>query len=98
MAGKIIIDADTLRAKATEIRNMKSTHDDNISKMRSLVTNLSGVFDGDAGTAYVNQFESMQATFTQFSEMIEMFAAELNTVADNFQNLDTGLASKLGSF
>ena len=74
---------------------MKSTHDDNITKMRTLVTNLSGVFEGEAATAYVAQFESMQATFTQFSEMIEMFAAELDTTANSFQEMDTTLASKL---
>lgn len=91
----IKIDADTLRSKAVEIRTMKSNHDDNIARMRTLVTNLSGVFEGEAGTAYVNQFESMQSTFTSFSEMIENFAAELDTVATNFEQLDTGLASKL---
>lgn len=91
----IKIDADTLRSKATEIRTMKANHDENIARMRALVTNLSGVFEGEAGTAYVNQFESMQATFTSFSEMIEMFAAELDTTANSFQEMDTTLASKL---
>lgn len=93
----IKIDADTLRKKATDIRNMKSNHDDNITKMRALVTNLSGVFEGEAATAYVNQFESMQATFTSFSEMIEMFAAELDTTANSFREMDITLASKLSS-
>ena len=93
----IKIDAETLRSKATEIRNLKSNHDDNINRMRSIVTNLSGVFEGQAGTAYVNQFESMQATFTSFSEMIEMFAAELDSTASNFENLDTTLASQLNA-
>lgn len=91
----IKIDADTLRSKATEIRTMKANHDENIARMRALVTNLSGVFAGEAATAYVNQFESMQATFTSFSEMIEMFAAELDTTANSFQEMDTTLASKL---
>lgn len=91
----IKIDADTLRSKATEIRTMKANHDENIARMRALVTNLSGVFEGEAATAYVNQFESMQATFTSFSEMIEMFAAELDTTANSFQEMDTTLASKL---
>lgn len=90
----IKIDADTLRSKATEIRNMKATHDENIARMRALVTNLSGVFEGEAATAYVNQFESMQATFTSFSEMIEMFAAELDTTAASFGELDVTLAGK----
>lgn len=93
----IKIDADTLRSKATEIRTMKATHDENIARMRALVTNLSGVFEGEAATAYVNQFESMQATFTSFSEMIEMFAAELDTTATTFDEVDTTLASKLSS-
>lgn len=93
--GIIKIDADTLRSKATEIRTMRANHDENIARMRTLVTNLSGVFEGEAATAYVNQFESMQATFTSFSEMIETFAAELDTTANSFQEMDTTLASKL---
>ena len=92
----IRVDAETLRAKATELRTLRSTHDENIARMRTLVTNLSDVFEGQAATAYVKRFEGMQTTFNNFSEMIEEFARNLDTVATEFENLDAGMGSRLG--
>lgn len=91
----IRVDAETLRGKATEIRNMKSTHDDNIARVGALIRGLSGEFTGQAATAYIEKFESMQATLTSFSEMIESFARDLDAVAANFTEVDTSLAGSL---
>lgn len=92
----IRVDAQTLHSKANEIRNLKATHDENMARMKTLVTTLSDVFEGQAATAYVNRFESMQPTFASFSEMIEEFAVALDGVATTFTDTDTTLAGSLG--
>lgn len=95
----IRVDAVTLHEKATDIRNLKTNHDENIMKMKSLITTMcnSEVFSGKASKAYLNRMESMQATFNSFSELIEEFATALDGVADTFGDVDDGLASSLNS-
>lgn len=95
----IRVDADTLHTKANEIRTLKANHDENIMKMKNLITSMcnSEVFSGEASQAYINQMESMQATFNSFSEMIEKFATELDGVANSFTVEDNRLASSLNS-
>lgn len=77
----IRVDADTLHSKANELR--------------TLVNNLSGEFTGAAATAYIEKFNGMESTFTQFAEMIESFATNLDTVANSFTEQDNSLAGSL---
>lgn len=91
----IRVDAETLHSKAGELRTMLSNHNDNVARMRSLVNGLSSEFTGAAATAYIERFNSMESTFTQFSEMIENFATNLDTVANSFTEQDNTLAGSL---
>ena len=91
----IRVDAETLHSKANELRNKLDTHNQNIANMKTLVNGLSGEFTGAAATAYIDRFNSMEATFNQFSEMIENFATNLDTVANSFTEQDNSLANSL---
>lgn len=94
----IQVTPDLLNAKATELRGLKSQHDEAMSKMRSLIMGLNEVWKGDAQDAYVAKYESMQGTFNQFSEMLEGYAALMNTAAQALQETDQGLSAKMSSF
>ena len=87
----IRVDADTLHSKANELRTLLSNHNDNVGRMRTLVNNLTGA----AATAYIEKFNGMESTFTQFAEMIESFATNLDTVANSFTEQDNSLAGSL---
>ena len=89
------VDAETLHNKANELRSKLTTHNQNIASMKTLVNGLSGEFTGAAATAYIDRFNSMEATFNQFSEMIENFATNLDTVANSFTEQDNSLANSL---
>ncbi|MBR1759327.1 MAG: WXG100 family type VII secretion target [Lachnospiraceae bacterium] len=91
----IRVDAETLHAKAAELRNMRASHDENITKVSTLIRGLSDVFEGQAAQAYQNNLESMQPTFTQFSAMLDELAVKLDAVATGFTEFDTGLAGSL---
>jgi WXG100 family type VII secretion target len=91
----IRVDAETLHSKAKELQNLRSTHDENIAKMRSLINGMSDAFEGAAATAYVNRFASMESTLTSFSEMIGEFATALDSVATSFTEEDNSLANSL---
>lgn len=93
----IKIDAETMRSNASTLRNLRGTHDDTINSISNLIRNMCGtdVFTGEAANAYLNSLESMQSTFTSFSELLERFAADLDSAANTFTETDTSLASAL---
>lgn len=94
----IQVTPDMLKGKATELRGYNSQHQEAMQKMRTLITNLNEVWKGDAQTAFLNKYESMQSTFTNFAEMLEDYAKLMDSAAQQMQDLDTSLASQMNSF
>ncbi len=94
----IQVTPDLLKGKANELRGLKGQHDEAMSKMKTLITNLNEVWKGDAQTAFLNKYESMQSTFTNFSQMLEDYAKLMDNAAQQMGDLDTNLASKMSSF
>ena len=94
----IQVTPDLLTGKANELRTLKSSHDEAMSKMRTLIYGLNEIWKGDAQNAYVQKYESMQATFTNFSEMIEGYAKLMDTAAAKLQETDQSLQATMSSF
>lgn len=94
----IQVTPDLLKGKANELRGLKSNHDEAMTKMRTLIMGLNEIWKGDAQTAYVAKYESMQSTFTNFSQMIEDYAKLMDTAANKLQEADTTLQSTMNSF
>lgn len=94
----IQVTPDLLNGKANELRNLKSQHDESMSKMRTLIMGLNEVWKGDAQDAFVAKYESMQSTFTNFSQMLEEYAKLMNTAAQKLQETDTALQGTMNSF
>lgn len=78
---KIIVTPEEMRSNATNIRTEKANFEQCISSMRTIVNSMSGVFEGEAATAFVSNFESYNAQFTSFGELLESFAQKLDTAA-----------------
>lgn len=93
---KIIVTPEEMRGNATNIRSEKANFEQCISSMRTIVNSMSGVFEGEAATAYVANFESYNAQFTSFGELLESFAQKLDTAASTMEETDGGLASSMG--
>lgn len=94
----IQVTPDLLNGKATELRGLKSQHDEAMSKMRTLIMGLNEVWKGDAQDAFVAKYESMQSTFTSFSQMLEEYAKLMNTAAQRLQETDQTLQSTMRNF
>lgn len=89
---------ELLNAKAAEVRALKSQHDDTMAKLRSLVLSLNEIWKGDSQDAFVAKFESMQGSFTSFSEMLEGYAKLMDIAARDFQNTDHDLSVTMNNF
>ena len=94
----IPVTPEVLNSKANEVRSLKAQHDDTMAKLRSLVLALNETWKGEAQDAFVAKFESMQNSFTSFSEMLEGYAKLMDTAARELQNTDQSLKSTMQSF
>ena len=55
---KIIVTPEEMRSNATSLRSEKANFEQCISSMRTIVNSMSGVFEGEAATAFVSNFEA----------------------------------------
>ena len=94
----IQVTPELLTGKANELRGLKGSHDEAITKMRTLIMGLNEIWKGDAQAAYVAKYESMQPTFNNFSQMIEDYAKLMDTAAQKLQETDQALQSTMNSF
>lgn len=94
----IQVTPEVLNSKATEVRSLKSQHDDTIAKLRSLVLSLNETWKGEAQDAFVAKFESMQPTFSSFSEMLEGYAKLMDAAARELQATDQSLKGTIQGF
>ncbi|MGN0165884.1 MAG: WXG100 family type VII secretion target [Lachnospiraceae bacterium] len=94
----IQVTPDLLTGKAAELRGIKSEHDEAMAKMRTLILGLNEIWKGDAQDAFVAKYESMQSTFTNFSQMIEEYAKLMDTAANELGTKDQELQAKMNSF
>ena len=94
----IQVTPDLLNGKANELRTYKSQHDEAMSKMRTLIYGLNEVWKGEAQDAFLAKYESMQSTFTNFSQMLEDYAKLMDTDAQRLQETDQSLQATMNSF
>lgn len=94
----IQVTPETLRSKASDVRSYKSQHDDVMAKVKNLVYALNEVWKGEAQDAFLAKFESMQPTFTNFSEMLEGYAKLMDTAANELETTDQSLKSTMNNF
>ena len=94
----IQVSPELLTGKASELRGLRAQHDEAMSKMRTLITGLNEVWKGDAQDAFVAKYESMQSTFTNFSNMLEDYAKLMDTAAQKLQETDQNLQTTMNGF
>ena len=91
----IQVTPELLTSKASEVRQLRAQHDEVMAKMKTLVHSLNEQWKGEAQDAFVAKFDSMQTTFTNFSEMLESYAKMMDTSAKTLQETDQSLKSAI---
>lgn len=94
----IQVTPELLQSKATEVRSLKSNHDETMQKLNNLVHALNEQWKGEAQNAFVAKFDSMQSQFKNFSEMLEGYAKLMDTAARELQSTDQTLKGTMQSF
>lgn len=94
----IQVTPETLRQKATDVRTYKGEHDDVIAKLKTLVNGLNETWKGEAQDAFLAKFESMQSTFTNFSEMLEGYAKLMDAYATRMEQAQQESVTQINNF
>lgn len=85
----IQVTPELLRAKANELRGYKGEHDEAMSKMRTLILGLNEIWKGEAQDAFLERYENMRPTFSNFSQMLDDFAKLMDNTANRMQQTDS---------
>lgn len=93
-SANISISPELLRGKASDVRAIRGQHDEAMSKLDALILNLEEVYSSESQKAFVERYQGMKTTFTQFSELLEKYASDLDLAAKSFEDLDMGLAAQ----
>lgn len=94
----IQVTPETLRSKANDVRNYRTEHDDVMQKLKNLIYALNEIWKGEAQNAFLEKYESMQPTFTNFSELLEGYAKLMDTAANELETTDQSLKSTMENF
>lgn len=94
----IQVTPELLQGKANEVRSLKANHDETMAKLKNLIMALNEQWKGEAQDAFVAKYESMQSTFTNFSDMLEGYAKLMDTAAKELQATDQSLKGTMQSF
>ena len=94
----IQVTPDMLRAKANEVQSLRGQHDEVMAKLTSLVHGLNEQWTGEAQTAFVEKFDSMQDVFRNFSELLEGYGKLMTTSANELEEKDAALKATINSF
>ncbi len=84
----IQVTPELLESKASEVRALRANHDNTMTKLKNLVHSLDSEWKGEAQAAFVASFEGMQATFTNFSQMLEDYAVKMVKSAQIMRDAD----------
>lgn len=58
------------------------------AEMMSKVTAMSSVWQGDASTAYINKFRSLQDDIEKMNRMVQEHVTDLNAMADAYETAE----------
>ncbi len=94
----IQVTPELLSGKASEVRTLKQNHDETMRQLNNLIMALNENWKGEAQDAFVAKYQSMQSTFTNFSEMLEGYAKLMDTAARELQNTDQALKNTMQNF
>ena len=85
MANSIIVNATTLKSKATELRNTNSSLKTQLDNLKTEEEALNGMWEGEARQTFHTAFNSDLEKMTNFYKAIENYAIALEETASKYE-------------
>ena len=88
MTGTIKVSPQKLIATAGEFSTEGSTMNALVSQMINIVTSMSSTWEGEASTAYITKFKSLESDIQMLNKMIQEHVNDLEQMANLYSSTE----------
>lgn len=94
------INADTelMRKRGEEIIGCAQEIEEVVNEMQRLINSLEEVWASEASTQFVQQFDGLKPDFIKAKETVEDIGRQLISIADAYNDVDTGIGGQMLTF
>lgn len=85
MQGELLVTPQALKTTSTSFGQSNRTVNSTTSSMMQKVNSLKSAFEGDAASAYIQQFSRLQEDMDQINKKIAEHVQDLQEMATNFE-------------
>ncbi len=92
---KIMLTPEFLNEKASQVENCRTTQEEIINGVATLIDNLVSGWEGAAQRAFQAAFDARRGTYEQFAPDLSAFSSFLNMYAQTMEDIDVGEAGRV---
>jgi WXG100 family type VII secretion target len=87
---RIKIAPDQIRQVSSQLKQFSQEHQATSSQLSAAVNGLQGVWEEPEKDLLVQQFEQWKLAMTQFTQLVDGAAQQLDATASRFESIDAG--------
>lgn len=88
---------EAMSSASSQVKTHKQNFDSMITGMSSIVSSLSGQWEGVAKTEFENQFAVLKPTLQKFAELMGRYSTELEKEVADMMEKESGSAQRISS-
>ncbi|ANC75675.1 WXG100 family type VII secretion target [Fictibacillus phosphorivorans] len=95
MSGIIRVTPAELVDMSGRYSNESSQVGEQVSRLNSMISQLEGMWEGEASKAFSQQYEALKPSFLQMQQLLEDISAQLNNTSRALEDADNQIASQI---
>lgn len=95
MADTLMLNYEAIGQEATKLKTEGGNMSDAINKITNIVNGLPDIWQADTGRKYVDQYAELEPNLQKTVELIDDMVEQMNQIATNFQDTDSGMAGQM---
>ncbi|MFC0190212.1 WXG100 family type VII secretion target [Fictibacillus iocasae] len=95
MSGIIRVTPAELVDMSGRYSNESSQVGEQISRLNSMISQLEGMWEGEASRAFSQQYEALKPSFQQMQQLLEDISTQLNNTSKALEDADNQIASQI---
>ncbi|MBD7965258.1 MULTISPECIES: WXG100 family type VII secretion target [Fictibacillus] len=95
MSGIIRVTPAELVDMSGRYSNESSQVGEQISRLNAMISQLEGMWEGEASKAFSQQYEALKPSFLQMQQLLEDISAQLNNTSRALEDADNQIASQI---
>lgn len=89
MTGELLVTPEKLEATAGSFESIHGKANTTIQNMMNIINGLSGRWEGEASSAFTNQFRKLENDMTQLRNMIKEHVSDLREMAQAYKKAES---------